>query len=137
MVCLSVRPAIRPSVCHTIVPRGLWSNSGPTTVEPWQFEPRFDRVGPDAPWRKQRDEAVCSGHTVVDRGVARIYVWGTNLQAVWRTEVPQRSPRTEPRWGSGGEDPRSHRQNLKTEVTVGTTTTHHFLLSDILHLLLK
>jgi len=45
---------------------------------------------------------------------------GDKPSGVWGTEVPQRDLGAEPRWGSGGEAPRSHRQNLKTKVHTDT-----------------
>jgi len=45
---------------------------------------------------------------LMDRGVARNLLRVTK-QGVWWTEAPQRGPGAEPRWGSGGEAPRSWR----------------------------
>jgi len=54
-------------------------------------------------------------------------------QGVWGTEVPQRSPGAEPRWGSGVEAFRSYRYNEINIVPIKTG----FCASSVCILLLK
>jgi len=51
------------------------------------------------------------GFCDADSGVARQQGLGTN-QGIWGTEVPQRGPGAEPRWGSGAKPPEAEEKSV-------------------------
>jgi len=65
-------------------------------------------------------------------GARRIFSRGRQNQGVWGTEVPQRGPGAEPRWGSGGEAPRSWQHILKTAYSkIGSCYQRPTVLSQV------